>query len=241
MAELMSNYYSSGRVTPDLIRSYRSGGEVGRTHRHYGLARDPPPDESFTHGIKSSADGGVRECLQPTRNALSAVMEDQLERMYLSSIRRPLGHAPAPPYDVPVPRGGFGICSDHSESVKSVLYNGKDVDILHPVGEHKDRGYDWERAGIDPTQYCFGVTRASHAATAADAMRYDKPGATILPELVEDFHATVTAEVGKPRSYGFDNRKFEEIAEKRAVRCSCTCCCDAAREVPSCLAVHPAT
>ncbi|KAH9598193.1 hypothetical protein LSM04_006514 [Trypanosoma melophagium] len=258
VAELTSNYYTAGRETPDLIKSHRRGGEVGRTCRHYGLARDPPVDENIRHGIKGSVGEGVRGCLQPAHDRMTALMEEQLERMYLSNIRKPLGHAPAPPYEVPVPRDGFGVHSDYSESVKRVVYDGKDVDVLHPVGERKDRGYDWENSGIDPTQFCFGktlgvsaiqtggggtttTTTTTATTMAALVMRESQPVSAVLPKLVKDYQSTAKAELGKPRKYGFHNGKFEETAERRAVQRSRVGDGDAARELLSSWAIHPAT
>ncbi|EAN97337.1 hypothetical protein C3747_85g217 [Trypanosoma cruzi] len=241
VAQLTSNYYSSGRVTPDLIKFHRRGGEVGRTYRHYGIARDPPVDESIRHGIKNDVSESALLCLQPDTNHLSALMNEQLERRYLSSIRRPLGRAPAPPYEVRVPRDGFGVRSDPSESVKRVMYGGKDVDVLHPVGERKDRGYDWESIGIDPTQHRFGATFAKDAITAADVMCENRPISTAFPKLVKDHKTAVKTELGRPRTYGFDNSAFEEKAEKLAVRRSRRGDGDAARELLSSWAQHPAT
>ncbi|ESL06336.1 hypothetical protein TRSC58_05992 [Trypanosoma rangeli SC58] len=241
VSQLMSDYYLSGCVTPDLIKSHRRGGEVGRTYRHYGLARDPPVDESIRHGVKNDVSESAFLCLQPGTNRLSALMNEQLERMYLSSIRRPLGHAPVPPYEVPVPRDGFGVSSDPSESVKRVMYGGKDVDVLHPVGERKDRGYNWESTGIDPTQHRFGKTLAKEAMTSADVMRENCPISNVFPKLVKDHRTAVKVELGKPRSYGFDNSAFEATAEKRAVRRSRRGDGDNARALLSSWARHPAT
>ncbi|ORC91403.1 flagella associated protein [Trypanosoma theileri] len=247
VAELTSNYYKARRETPDLIKSYRRGGEVGRTWRHYGIARDPPVDENIRHGIKGVVGEGARGCLQPPHDRMTALMEEQLECMYLSNIRKPLGHAPAPTYEITVPRDGFGVHSDHSESVKRVVYGGKDVDVLHPVGERKDRGYDWEKTGIDPTQFCFGKTVGASAmnttanVTAADVMRESQPVSTVLPKLVKDYQSTSKSEIGKPRRYGFHNAQFEETAEQRAVQRSRLGDGDAAREVLSSWAIHPAT
>ncbi|KEG09792.1 flagella associated protein [Trypanosoma grayi] len=241
VAELTSNYYTSGRSTPDLIKSYRRGGDVGHTYRHYGRARDPPVDETVRYGVKNSTDGGAHACLQPDSCRMTALMDEQLERMYLSCIRRPLGHAPAPPYDVLVPRNGFGVTTDRSESVKRVVYGGKDIDVLDPVGARTDRGYDWARVGIDPTQHRFGFCPASDAFTSGDVMSESRPVTMLLPKLVKDFQATTRVEVGKPRAYGFHNAPFEETAERRAVRRTRHGDGDAAREVLSSWAQHPAT
>ncbi|RNF09505.1 flagella associated protein [Trypanosoma rangeli] len=241
VAQLLSDYYLSGSVTPDLIKSHRRGGEVGRTSRHYGRARDPPVDESIRHGLKNDVSETAFLCLQPDTNRLSALMNEQLEHMYLSSVRRPLGHAPVPPYEVVVPRDGFGIPSDPSESVERVMYSGKDVDVLHPVGERKDRGYNWESVGIDPTQHRFGKTFAKDAMTSADVMRENCLVSNVFPKFVKDHRMVGKVELGKPRSYGFDNSTFKATAEKRAVRRSRRGDGDNARALLSSWARHPAT
>ncbi|KAG8348814.1 hypothetical protein ERJ75_001362500 [Trypanosoma vivax] len=242
VAELTSNYCGTGRSTPEIQRLYRRHGEVGRTYRHYGRARDPPVDESIRFGLSSVPGQGARGCLHPgTGDRMMALMEEQLEHAYLSNIRRPLGCAPKALYDVPVPRSGFGVSTNRSDSVKSILYAGRDVDVLHPVDVRKDWGFDWERTGIDPTQHRFGKCDPHSEVTSRDVMCENRLKAKLLPKMVTDMKRISGSEIGRGRLPMGNYEKFAEAMEKRSVRRTCAGDGDAARELLSSWAEHPST
>ncbi|CBH18015.1 hypothetical protein, conserved [Trypanosoma brucei gambiense DAL972] len=238
--ELTSNHYSSGRVTPELQRTYHRFGEVGCTRHHYGRARDPPIDETFRHGIRTEAGEGARGCLQPeTGGRMMALMEQQLERAYLSNVRRPLGKVPAAMYDVQVPHSGFGIPSEKSESVKTLLYAGRDSGTVHPVGECKNRGYDWERAGINPMHHRFGWCEQRGEATAGEVMCETKLVTRLLPKVVTDVRKLTKQEVGKGLPPPWDTKYFDDTLESRTIRRNGRGEGDAVRQLLSSWMHHP--
>ncbi|TPP42105.1 hypothetical protein CGC20_28235 [Leishmania donovani] len=172
-AELLSSYNPSGIITPDHIRSFHHRGcDVGEQRRHWGLAKDAPVDPNMRHGVKGKETGGADACLRPEMYAdkMTALLDAQRESQYLSYRRKPLGHAPVPRDPVPVPFGGFGITQKKGDSTQSVLAGYRSVDVLHPAGEQLTRNYDWERAGIDPTQHRFGKPSARSDGTTAAAL-----------------------------------------------------------------------
>ncbi|CCD17652.1 unnamed protein product [Trypanosoma congolense IL3000] len=232
--------YSSGRTTPELQRIYQRYGEVGRTRRHYGRARDPPLDESIRHGARTEVGEGARRCLQPeTGGRMMALMEQQLENAYLSNVRRPLGTLPAAPYQIKVPHCGFGIPTEKSESVKTLLYAGRDVDVLHPVGERKRYGYNWESTGINPTQHRFGYSEGRGDVTVKDVMTETNLVTKLLPKLMTDMRMLTRREVGKGLPFAGNNVYFEETLKNRQMLRSCKAEGDQVRELLSSWMHHP--
>ncbi|CAG9583873.1 conserved hypothetical protein [Leishmania major strain Friedlin] len=207
MAELLSSYNPNGIITPDHIRSFHHRGcDVGEQRRHWGLAKDAPVDPNMRHGVKGKETGGADACLRPEMYAdkMTALLDAQLESQYLSNRRKPLGHAPVPRDPVPVPFGGFGITQKKGDSTQSVLAGYRSVDVLHPAGEQLTRNYDWEKAGIDPTQHRFGKPSARSDGTTAAAL-FNDSATQLTSKLAKDYETTVAKELGKSKRYGFDD------------------------------------
>ncbi|KAG5465647.1 hypothetical protein CUR178_00357 [Leishmania enriettii] len=207
VAELLSSYKHDGATTPDHIRSFHHRGcDVGEQRRHWGLAKDAPVDPNMRHGVRCKETDGADRCLRPEMYAdkMTALLDAQRETQYLSHRRKPLGHAPEPKDPVPVPFGGFGITQKKGDSTQLVLAGYRAVDVLHPSGEQLTRNYDWEGSGIDPTQHRFGKPSDGANGSTAAALRTDA-ATQLTSKLAKDYKTTVAKELGKSKSYGFDD------------------------------------
>ncbi|KAG5464177.1 hypothetical protein LSCM1_00357 [Leishmania martiniquensis] len=207
VAELLSSYNPDGATTPDHIRSFHHRGcDVGEQRRHWGLAKDALVDPDMRHGVRCKEADSADQCLRPEMYAdkMTALLDAQRETQYLSHRRKPLGHAPVPKDPVPVPFGGFGIKQKKGDSAQLVLAGYRSVDVLHPPGEQLTRNYDWEGAGIDPTQHRFGKPSDSANGSTASALHTDS-ATELTSKLAKDHKTTVAKELGKSKSYGFDD------------------------------------
>ncbi|KAG5490220.1 hypothetical protein JKF63_00339 [Porcisia hertigi] len=207
VGEVLSSYNPDGVTTPVHIRSFHHRGyDVGEQRRHWGLAKDAPVDPQMRHGVKRKEEDGADGCLRPEMyaNKMTALLDAERETHYLSSRRKPLGHAPVPQDPVPVPFGGFGISQKKDESIQSLLAGYRVVEVLHPAGEQLTRNYDWESAGIDPTQHRFGKPSAKVDSSMASALR-SAPATQLVSKLAKDYKTTVAKELSKSKSYGFDD------------------------------------
>lgn len=208
VADLTSSFNPSGRCTPDLVKSFHHrGADVGTASRHWATANDAAADPGACYGVKSGNTQGMEECMRPGLYAdrVAVLMDEQREKHYLSEVRRPLGRGPTPRDPVATPFQGFGVTTVKSDSTKACMSCWADARERHPAGEQTDRDYDWDRAGIDPTQFRFGVHTAMQAgSTAAATMRQDHD-TQLMPKIVQDYKSTLEAPLGKTRSYGFDD------------------------------------
>ncbi|CAM44108.1 conserved hypothetical protein [Leishmania braziliensis MHOM/BR/75/M2904] len=224
-AELLSSYNPNGVTTPDHIRSFHHRGyDVGEQRRHWSLAKDASVDPNMRHGVKSKETGGADACLRPEMYAdkMTALLDAQRETQYLSNRRKPLGHAPVPQDPVPVPFGGFGIVQKKGDSTQSVLAGYRSVDVLHPAGEQLTRNYDWEKSGIDPIQHRFGKPSASPNGSTASALCSDS-ATQLVSKLAKDYQTTVAKELGKSKSYGFDDpAEWDEKKRGRVTKLGAT-------------------
>lgn len=215
-AELLSSFNPNGAVTPDHIRTFHHRGcDVGESRRHWGFAKDAPVDPEIRHGVKAKAADGADACLRPEVYAdkMTALLDAQRETQYLSHRRKPLGHAPVPQDPVPVPFGGFGITHTKGDSTQTILAGYRSVDVLHPAGEQLTRNYNWDGPGIDPTQFRFGMPSVNASETTATSMRTGS-ATQLASKLEADYKSTVARELGKAKSYGFDD-PAEWDAQKR--------------------------
>ncbi|KPI87367.1 hypothetical protein ABL78_3555 [Leptomonas seymouri] len=208
VAELLSSYNPDGLTTPDYIHSFQHRGPaVGEVTRFWARSKDAPADPNVRHGVKvETVAGGADACLRPEVYAdkMTALLDAQRELQYLSNRRKPLGRTPTPRDPVPVPLRGFGITQEKGDSTQSVLAGYRDVDVLDPVGEQVSRNYNWDAQGIDPTQHRFGHPSESSNGTAVSTMRRES-ATQLQSKLANDYKSTVAHELGKPRSYGFDD------------------------------------
>ncbi|KPA81325.1 hypothetical protein ABB37_03722 [Leptomonas pyrrhocoris] len=208
VAELLSSFNPDGLVTPDHIRAFQHrGAGVGEATRSWSRSKDSPVDPNMRHGVKGeTASGGAEACLRPEEYAdkMTALLDAQRETQYLSNRRKPLGHAPVPENPVPVPLHGFGITHEKGESTQSVLAGYRAVDVIHPAGEQVSRNYNWDAHGIDPTQHRFGRPSENSNGSTAAAVRCES-ATQLRSKLANDYQSTVAHELGKSKSYGFDD------------------------------------
>lgn len=219
-AELLSSYNPDGRTTPDHIRAFQHrGAGVDEATRTWAQSKDAPLDPNVRYGVKGqTAAGGADACLRPEMYAdkMTTLLDAQRETQYLSHRRRPLGHAPVPEQPIPVPLHGFGVTHEKGDSTQSVLAGYRAVEVIHPVGVQLSRNYDWDVQGIDPTQYRFG--RPSENANGSTAAVLRRESATQLrSKLASDYESTVAHELGKPKSYGFDDPAEWDAAKRGRV------------------------
>ncbi|CCW65655.1 unnamed protein product [Phytomonas sp. EM1] len=205
VGELCASYNFLGSVTPDKIHMFHHrGGDVGTAHRHWGLARDPAADADTRYGLKTKGDGDIDPCLRPDLHASrgSALLSASGDRR---RERHPLGRTPAPSYDIPEPPAGFGVSTLKDGSVSALMNGWRNVDIRHAPGASMNRGYNWEAAGIDTRQHRFGRATPHGEDSTAAGMRTlaGRPGLTLVPKVVKEFHLTKDAVLGQSRRYGF--------------------------------------
>ncbi|KAG2486271.1 hypothetical protein HYH03_015095 [Edaphochlamys debaryana] len=222
--------------TPEDIKKYRQSTvhEPGRIVRHPGLADDPLPDGPF--GVKSAASGGqsISEALNNYPNSeLARWKIEQAEQNYASSVREPLGRGYVRGHVVPPGLGTerpFGVLYDargkdlarqaatvifptdrpaEEDPQARSLYLRSHADFQ--PGEQRRRDYNWNSAGIDPAQYRFGLTdpnpqRDGVKKALTPALDPELQPPRVLPKLHEDYKATATDFLGRPRALGTGDR-----------------------------------
>lgn len=214
--DLTSSYCPEACATPDGIRKFHHrGANVGEPQRHWGSAADEAVDSDVRYGVKSKACGGIDECMRPGMysDKMSSLVGEQCEKNSVSERKRPLGRGPVPLYPVSVPLDGFGAPSKKGESTASTMGAMRDVDVRFPAGAQTDRGYDWQAAGMDPTQHCFGLPSAK-GCSLQETLAGSKD-TVLLPRIVADYKSTVDYEIGKPRRYGFDDPADWDESKRR--------------------------
>lgn len=206
--ELTSSYNPSGRQTPPQISKFHHRGpEVDATTRHWGLANDPEPDRDKRYGILFTNDDSMDVCLRPSIYAdkMSTLIGEEREKRSKENRLKPLGRVPDPIFPIETPLKGFGASTLRTDTTKSIMNCWKDKEPMHPAGEQLCRGYDWEEKGIDFEKHRFGKVYAS-GEKAEDCFK-NPVESNLVRKTVTDYNATVKSEVGKAKSYGFDNPK----------------------------------
>ncbi|KAG2450939.1 hypothetical protein HYH02_004212 [Chlamydomonas schloesseri] len=222
--------------TPDEIKKYRQSTvhEPGKIVRHPGQADDPTPQGPF--GVKSAASGGqnINEALKNYPDSeLARWQLEQKEGIYASAQREPLGAGYVRGHKMPEGLGSerpFGVTydargKDLSRQAATVIFPTDRPAEEDPAtramytrshqdfqpGEQRRRDYNWAAAGIDPAQHRFGTVDKSGV---GDGVRKAlQPGLDpslqppkVLPKLHEDFKATATDYLGRPRQLGTGDR-----------------------------------
>ena len=204
--------------TPGNIRPFRKSrtAQVGKGSIHHGIARDArAPDVRF--GRKGEYCMSVGQCLKEAgASGVAAVAAEIAERSYATRQKEPLGKGPAPHSPLPehTQRAAFayGVKSKLSEGAKGLIYaaaDGKPVAKQVP-GVAKQRGYDWAKATIDPTQFRFGrnsLHDAVREGTTKTLVEPDIGRATkLVPIAVAQANAVSGKVLAKPRNMGFGDR-----------------------------------
>lgn len=204
--ELTSSYNNSGRQTPPGIRKFHHRGpEVDEMTRHWGGANDPEADRSKRYGRVLPNPDGVDSCIRPMMYAdkMSTLIGEEREKRFKSNICRPLGRGPDPSFPLETPPKGFGISVQHVDTCKGIINSMKDVEPMYEPGEQFCRGYEWENLGINFEKHRFGkVTARGGSVTEC----LTQPNETnIVRKTLTDYNSIVKTEIGKPKSFGFDD------------------------------------
>ncbi|GLC45943.1 hypothetical protein PLESTF_000715000 [Pleodorina starrii] len=222
--------------TPDAIKKYRQSTvhEPGKIIRHPGFAGDPVPAGPF--GVKTAAAGGqnITEAINTyPESELGRWKLEQAEAIYASSQREPLGHGYVRGHKIPHGLGTerpFGVAydakgKDMARQAATVIFPTDKAPEEDPgtrsqyVRSHGDyapaeqrrRNYDWSKAGVDPASHRFGAVDPNPERDGVrKAMQPSLDPALqpprVLPKLHEDYKATATDYLGKPRMLGTGDR-----------------------------------
>lgn len=218
--------------TPGDIKKYRQSTlhEPGAIVRHPGQAEDPVPQGVF--GVKSAAAEGqsVLEALvNYPESELARWKIERAEEIYSSAQREPLGRGYVRGHKIPDGLGTerpFGVTYDaigkELARQAATVINPTD----HPAeedpathtqyvrshgdfgpGEQRQRGYNWQAPGIDPATYRFGAVDPNQvrdgvkqALTAG--LDPEAQNSKIVSKVHEDYKATATDYLGKPKMLG---------------------------------------
>ncbi|GIL88535.1 hypothetical protein Vretimale_15344 [Volvox reticuliferus] len=222
--------------TPETIKKYRQSTvhEPGKIIRHPGLAGDPVPAGPF--GVKTAAAGGqnITEAINVyPESELSRWKLEQAEAIYASSQREPLGHGYLRGHKIPAGLGTerpFGVTYDArgkelARQAATVIFPTDKAPEEDPgvrslyVRSHADyapaeqrrRNYDWAKAGVDPSTHRFGAIdpnpeRDGVRKAVQPNLDPNLQPPRVLPKLHEDYKATATDYLGKPRQLGTGDR-----------------------------------
>ena len=179
----------------------------GRKVVHPGMANDPTVDH-VTHGAKTVPSEPVQSVLQsqyPT-NPVLLFQRQRAEEIYASAAREPLGATYKRGHVFPKGLGtetGFGVKSEvnpTSSVVKDMVFpteiepimlgdaNTSDAHAMYvkshgnyAPGERRDRGYDWNAAGVDLGTTRFGRSTKPDALETMQRLLRDQsaPAATV--------------------------------------------------------------
>jgi len=226
--------------TPPHIKKYRQSTvhEPGKIVRHQGLADDPVQAGPF--GMTTVAGDDVVGLIRTYPQ--SELMQWRLERqedVYESSKREPLGKSYMRGHKLPEGLGGekpFGTIigamelNAHPKSKDLIYPTGLDEDGPgtdtharyvkthgdYGPGEQRDRNYDWEKAGVDPKTFQFGMVDKNGApggvGKALNPTTYEdyKDTAKIVARNIEEFKITSHVELGKSRNLGLGEKGVEK-------------------------------
>lgn len=226
--------------TPPEQRKYRmlSVHEPGKIARHYGAADDPIPEGPF--GVVHRNGESVAEQLAnyPTTDMARWQLE-QSEDIYASTKREPLGRGYQRGTRIPAGMGtdrpfGMVVDAQGKERARQALHimfptdqppdavesttRAHDMYIrshaAYLPGEQKNREYDWQRTGVDPTthrfgavdknQYRDGVRKALHPGLDQTLQQ----PAVISSKIHTDFKLSNTDQLGKTKKLGTGERNL---------------------------------
>ena len=172
--------------TPPHMKKYRLSTlhEPGRIVRHYGLADDPLMAGPFGRHAFSYGEEGVEDVIKTSHGEVADWKQAEGEKIYASSKREPLGRSwnPNGIQELVGDTHQFGVKIGATEmnknpQAKRLIYptekdgcasGASDEENYHQQyvkthgqyhpGEQRQRGYNWESAGIDKDTHAFGVT-----------------------------------------------------------------------------------
>eukprot|EP00656_Telonema_subtile_P034871 TRINITY_DN3889_c0_g1_i1.p1 TRINITY_DN3889_c0_g1~~TRINITY_DN3889_c0_g1_i1.p1 ORF type:complete len:437 (-),score=104.55 TRINITY_DN3889_c0_g1_i1:229-1539(-) len=204
--------------------------EPGRIQVHHGVFGSDlgPQDAPYGRPNECRADASkVHQMLNPpVASRFEDAMEKDKCKLYHSSIRETMGrsynHGLTVPDYAKEPDHRFGCFSDRNEwGSKELVCPAPDPDEDNPehkrmytlshaaygVGEQRSRNYDWDKIGVKPGEFKFGVVDANRGqggvenALKGDAAK-EKRCATIVQKTVTDFKAFNQDQLGKVKHTG---------------------------------------
>lgn len=179
-----------GPDTQTLYRHRWLGDPGQRLHTPGIYNPDPPANISF--GIRTPGQNSTTcECVhtEPVNTTQSYLKYmDKQEEGYLRS-KHKLGHVPDGVAQIPdeLMKKGFGISTKFGESAGDIIQKtnqGLPSDITLQTGYQTNRHYNWNRTGINPITYTFGIKGESEIDHVTAVMNYDS-STKIVPTAVD--------------------------------------------------------
>jgi hypothetical protein len=214
--------------TPDHMKKWRKSAQLepGRTVVHPGR-HDCPPPEGVRFGRINDYSDSAEELLKSGKlSQFHNVVQEHLEKNYLSSKREPLGVSMKRGHVLPsiteVRDFAFGVQTNLSENAKSVIYPSALQDEIvarenhekyvrthgdYDPGEQKKRGYNWGAHNVDPSVNRFGFVepKDSQDNPAMDP----KYSTVIVKKRCDDFRKIKLDELGTTKNMGFGTRSLD--------------------------------
>lgn len=228
-------------LTPPAIRRWRKShyAEPGMRVIHPGLQQDVPSldsDRVFGNGRASASDHVGDVWKHPgTENEFAAKKLADMEKIYESSRREPLGRSYRRGHDLP-PISAFGVSTKLGDVDAKQLVNQPSIvdddeaKLLYAKshgyqdpGQQTRRGYSWKK-DFDPSTHRFGVgsgsqfamNGASHGAAAALLREKVEEGEKIVESVAQAAATNRRMELGRgSRLVSFDANK---VFGKKTVR-----------------------
>eukprot|EP00760_Papus_ankaliazontas_P016891 PhM_4_TR16921/c0_g1_i1/m.30003 len=211
--------------TPDHMKKWRRSQQLepGKTVIHPGLADVPPPQNSRFGRVNDYSDSASALLKSSKLSQFQAVVQDHLEKNYLSAKREPLGtsmkRGHVLPAIVETRDFAFGVPTNTSENAKTVIYPSALQDEIQAKddhakyvrthgdfdpGEQKKRGYNWVAHSVDPTNHRFGFVPRKPVEELQTNPHMDSRYTTVVvKKKVDDFRKTNTDFLGETKKLGF--------------------------------------
>lgn len=186
--------------TPDTLRPFRQSGRgpVGAGTSHYSKGSAfQVPDARF--GRKNRYDESTATRFQEMKEPVF----QPKTREYASELKEPLGKSMTYGFKMPEEMQGgefkFGKPTNTSEPVKTVMYPPEGPGAVSAAKEpmaQTQRGYDWAKVQIDPTDFRFG-------AVAKRGKEESYNPTQLVPLATVQQRVQSGGEVGRPRKAGY--------------------------------------
>jgi hypothetical protein len=199
MQETLGGYRAP--PTPDHLKPYRRSGTgpIGAHSSHYGKG-------NVFRVAEESRFGRPNKYEESTASRFAEMREPVFQpktRAYASEVKEPLGKSMAYGYKLPTemqaPEFRFGKGSADSEPVKTVMYPPEGPGAVPTAKEpmfQTQRGYDWAKVQIDPTEFRFGAV-----AKKVEAEAYSPT--VLVPQSTVDQRKQAAGDIGIARTSGF--------------------------------------
>lgn len=186
--------------TPDRLRPFRQSGvgPVGQGSSHYAKGTAfHVPDQRFGRANRydESTASRFREMREPVFQPKT--------REYASELREPLGKSMTYGYKMPehmkAAEFKFGKSSNNSEPVKTVMYPPEGPGSTSANKEamyQTQRGYDWAKVQIDPTEFRFGAVVKKQRDESYNPT-------TLVPLSTMEQRQQSAGDIGRPRISGY--------------------------------------